>query len=133
MNDRKRDLARAWLKKAENDLVTANQTLLLSDGPTDTVCFHAQQAVEKALKALLIDQNISFPKIHDPLRLLDMVLPFVPGLEKRSERFAELSGYAVEMRYPSESFEPSREEAIHALDFAKEVVHEIEAYLQLKK
>ena len=52
MNDKKHELAKAWLKKGRNDLITARQKLLLPDGPTDTVCFHAQQAAEKALKAL---------------------------------------------------------------------------------
>lgn len=41
------EFAREWLRKAGNDLITARQTLLLPDGPTDTVCFHAQQTVEK--------------------------------------------------------------------------------------
>ena len=50
MNDKSTDLALRWLEKADHDLVTAKQTLLLPDGPTDTVCFHAQQAAEKALK-----------------------------------------------------------------------------------
>ncbi|MDP6040488.1 MAG: HEPN domain-containing protein [Candidatus Latescibacteria bacterium] len=42
--------AHQWLEKAETDVITARQTLTLADGPTDTPCFHAQQAVEKSLK-----------------------------------------------------------------------------------
>jgi hypothetical protein len=34
------ELAARWLRKARNDIVTAQQTLLLADGPTDTVAFH---------------------------------------------------------------------------------------------
>ncbi|RJP14293.1 MAG: HEPN domain-containing protein [Candidatus Abyssobacteria bacterium SURF_5] len=129
MNDKKRDLAKAWLKKAQNDLVTASQTLLLPDGPTDTVCFHAQQAVEKALKAMLVYQNVAFPKIHDSLKLLDLVLPSAPDLEKYRQRFAEVSGYAIEVRYPSDLVEPTREEALQAFKFAEEVVQKIAARL----
>ena len=45
-------VAREWIGKADNDLKTAAQTLKLgADCPTDTVCFHAQQCVEKCLKA----------------------------------------------------------------------------------
>ena len=51
MSARSTELALRWLQKAENDLITARQTLLLVDGPTDTVAFHAQQAAEKALCA----------------------------------------------------------------------------------
>jgi HEPN domain-containing protein len=129
MNDKKRELAKAWLQKAQNDLVTASQTLLLPDGPTDTVCFHAQQAVEKALKAALVGQNVAFPKIYDSLKLLDMVLPFAPELEMYRERLAELSGYAIEVRYPSDMVEPTREEALQAFKFAEEVVRKISGHL----
>lgn len=45
-----KDLAVGWLQKADHDIITARQTLLLPSGPTDTVCFHAQQAVENPLK-----------------------------------------------------------------------------------
>ena len=48
-------LVREWIAKAENDLTTAVHTLRLgSECPTDTVCFHAQQCVEKYIKALLV-------------------------------------------------------------------------------
>jgi HEPN domain-containing protein len=43
-----------WATEADNDLKTAAHTLKLADKcPTDTVCFHAQQCVEKYLKAFL--------------------------------------------------------------------------------
>jgi HEPN domain-containing protein len=44
---------RAWLAKADNDLKNAVHALSMSaDCPTDTVCFHAQQCVEKHIKAV---------------------------------------------------------------------------------
>jgi len=46
------DLARGWLLKARSDL-NACRRMLETDGPYDTSCFHAQQAIEKSLKALL--------------------------------------------------------------------------------
>ena len=51
MND-KVSHARRWLSKAESDL-TAARRLLEAGGPYDAVCFHAQQAAEKGLKAVL--------------------------------------------------------------------------------
>jgi HEPN domain-containing protein len=55
-----------WVAKAENDITNATHTLKLGkDCPTDTVCFHAQQGVEKYLKALLVLERIDFPKTHD--------------------------------------------------------------------
>lgn len=56
MPDRERviEVAREWVGKAENDLIAAAYTLRIGAGfPTDTVCFHAQQCVEKYLKAFI--------------------------------------------------------------------------------
>jgi len=122
MNDKHVELALRWLEKADHDLITARQTLLLSDGPTDTVCFHAQQASEKALKALLTFHRVSFPKVHELVLLLDMAVAHLPDLEAFRESLAEMSNYAVEVRYPDDWFEPSREEAVQSLAVAEEVV-----------
>ena len=122
MSDRAREMAQRWLTKAKHDLIAARQTLLLPDAPTDMVCFHAQQAAEKALKALLTFQKISFPKIHHLVRLLEISLPHFGELEQYRERLAELLNYAVGIRYPDEWFEPSRDEAVRALSLAEEMV-----------
>ena len=84
MSDRHIDLAWRWLEKADHDVITAQQTLLLPDGPTDTPCFHAQQAAEKALKALLTFHQITVPRIHDLVRLLDIAVAYLPELEQCS-------------------------------------------------
>jgi HEPN domain-containing protein len=57
-----REAVSGWLKKADNDIIAARQILLLEEAPLDTVCFHAQQAVEKAMKALLTQRGVEFPK-----------------------------------------------------------------------
>lgn len=122
MRNKSIELALLWLKKADHDLITARQTLALPDGPTDTPCFHAQQAVEKALKALLTVRQITFPKIHDLVRLLDIITPTFPAMESYREAFSELSEYSVEVRYPDDWFEPSRDDAEKALLVAEKIV-----------
>jgi HEPN domain-containing protein len=57
-------LTKAWLTKANHDLITAKK-LIDSDGPFDTACFHLQQTIEKALKACLVFHEQRVPKIHD--------------------------------------------------------------------
>lgn len=42
---------KSWILKAESDLKTAKDELATPKPATDTVCFHAQQCVEKYLKA----------------------------------------------------------------------------------
>ena len=44
-------LAQGWFRKGDSDLADAHRTIK-SDGPYDTACFHAQQAVEKYLKGV---------------------------------------------------------------------------------
>ena len=66
------DHAKALLKKAANDLIAAEAIL-------DTVCFHAQQAVEKSLKAILAFHDVSYPWRHDlePIRKPNFRVHFV--------------------------------------------------------
>ena len=64
-------IAQEWIGKAENDLTNAVNTLKMGKrGPTDTVCFHAQQCVEKYLKATLVWKGIDFPKTHNISELM---------------------------------------------------------------
>lgn len=123
------EFAQRWLTRADHDVITAQQTLLLESGPTDTPCFHAQQAIEKALKALLTGNQVVFPKTHDLLRLLDLTLPLLPELELYREQFADMESYAVDIRYPDWGFDPSREEALASLALAEAVITKIRATL----
>jgi len=67
-----------WLRHAWSDLELArmarNSKILLED-----LCFHAQQAAEKSIKAVLISKSVPFPKTHNIRTLLDL-LPqdFIP-------------------------------------------------------
>jgi HEPN domain-containing protein len=68
-------VAREWALKGENDLKNAAHTLEMGkECPTDTVCFHAQQCVEKYLKALLVLKDINFPKTHN----IEDIIALVP-------------------------------------------------------
>ncbi len=89
-----------WLAKAENDLITAAHTLKLGEScPTDTVCFHAQQCIEKYLKASLVLSGKDFPRTHD-LEILVALLPTELRPEMTTEEQARLTEYAVATRYP---------------------------------
>ncbi|KCZ73175.1 hypothetical protein ANME2D_00235 [Candidatus Methanoperedens nitroreducens] len=60
-----RDVARSWFKKGNNDLIVAEHVLIMQNPPTDTICFHSQQAAEKYLKGFLAFHGKETPKIHD--------------------------------------------------------------------
>jgi len=94
------DVVRSWIDKTGNDLLAATHLLKLgARAPTDAVCFHAQQAAEKYLKALLAFRGLEFPKTHD-LDALARRLPY--GLRSRLHAIdlAELTRHATVTRYP---------------------------------
>ena len=113
------DRALVLMRKASNDMFTAEDTLA-AGRVFDTVCFHAQQMVEKSLKALLSLENVDYPRTHDLRRLLEMARPLHPGLAEVRDDVIGLSPFAVDMRY-GEAPDPSAEEATEALESAKAV------------
>mgnify|MGYP002780482588 CR=1 FL=1 len=99
-----RDFVRAWLRKADTDLHAAAH-LLTEPVPGDdyfAAAFHAQQAAEKLLKALLIRHQVPFPKTHDIERLLRLLAAVEPGLLQELTEAVNLTPYGVEFRYPLE-------------------------------
>jgi len=93
-------VAAEWVIKAENDFTTAVHTLRITKRcPTDTICFHAQQCVEKYLKALLVLHAIAFPKIHD-LAQLTCLLPHASRPPLSADDQDMLTQYATVTRYP---------------------------------
>jgi HEPN domain-containing protein len=112
----KRDHARGWFRKAESDLHTAQRTLD-SDGPYDTACFHAQQGAEKYLKGLLAFMEQPIPRTHNLEELQQLCVSLVSALSLTDVDVAELTPYAVQLRYDFE-FWPDRETAEQALSIA---------------
>jgi HEPN domain-containing protein len=60
----------AWMAKGDHDLLNIENNIAASDVPWDTVCFHAQQAAEKFLKAFLVSRGHLPPRTHDLVALL---------------------------------------------------------------
>ncbi len=67
------DLAHGWLIKAASDLVTG-RLVVEGEGPYDTACFHAQQAIEKSLKGFLVLRRQPVPRTHDLEELQQLCL-----------------------------------------------------------
>lgn len=111
-------IVRQWLQKAESDLLNIRNNLAAEQIPTDTVCFHAQQAIEKLLKAVLIANGRNAVKTHDLVRLLTDVSGIIPDLQQYEEQMEEISEYGVAVRYPDDFYEPSQDEAERAFALA---------------
>ena len=67
------------------------------------LCFDAQQAAEKAIKALLIHLGVRFPYVHDLTELLTLVEQAEREVPQSIRQAARLTRYAVGTRYPGVS------------------------------
>lgn len=114
-----RDHALSLLSKAANDPVAGRATLATGQA-FDAVCFHAQQAVEKSLKAALALHDVEYPWRHDLGELLALIKPLVPSIASHEASIIRMTPYAVEARYDAE-FAPTFEEAGEALRLAAEI------------
>lgn len=94
------------------------------------VSFHAQQAVEKALKALLIRYQVEFSKTHNLGELLRLAESVAAGVAQRLADAEALTPYAVETRYPTEEPAVGLDQAIQHLAVARKVLEEISALLK---
>jgi len=93
------------------------------------LCWLAQQAAEKALKAALIYLRVEFARRHD-LDVLCNLLPDDWKLKANRPDLAELTEWAVEARYPGDWPEATPAEAAHAIDVAAIVVESVQADLE---
>lgn len=126
MNARKTDFPpgspQDWLRHAESDLALANLALEREEILAEQVCFHAQQAAEKALKAMLIARQRRFPPVHDLEQLLEVARQAHLALPVWSDDLLDLTPYAVETRYPGYWEEITTAERDRAVELAAKIV-----------
>lgn len=109
-----------WVARAEANLALArvqSQGVALED-----LCYQAQQAAEKALKAVYISRQTSFAYIHNIDTLLLGLEAIGFEIPESVDVAGELTRYAVETRYPG-GFEPlTRGDHARALELAEAVL-----------
>lgn len=110
-----------WLLRAEGDLALASAPLP-SGGFYEDLCFHAQQAAEKALKAIYLHRGWRFRYVHDLDELLTGLRE--KGLEPPRDvaESVVLTSYAFEARYPGHIEPVTEDEHKHAVELAEAVV-----------
>ena len=91
--------AERLLRKASGDEAAMLALLEVPSVPDEVVGFHAQQAIEKLLKALLSHLRVTFRKTHDLTELLDLL--GTSGIEVPPDiaQARQLGPYAAEFRY----------------------------------
>ena len=119
-----------WVAKAEGDFATACREIRVRTSPNyDAVCFHAQQCVEKYVKALLQEAEVPFGKTHHLVALLELVLTVEQSWELLRPQMQSLSAYSVSVRYPGEAADKTM--AREALHIAKSIRSRIRGKLGL--
>lgn len=125
--DEVRQLTAEWLDYARSDLTVAETMQETEAGRPRHVAYHAQQAAEKAIKALLVFEQIEFPFTHE-LDVLRDLAPAGSGLHSAFADLESLSRWAVRARYPVFD-EPTQAEATDAKQLAAGVVRLVEKEL----
>jgi HEPN domain-containing protein len=118
-----------WIAKTEEDYLVATRELKAKPPALDAVCYHAQQCIEKYMKAILQENEIDFEKIHDLDILLQKCGGFTPELEASRDDLIKLSAYAVDVRYPG--FEVSEVEAKECITSMEKIRLVIKSHLKI--
>ncbi len=109
-----------WMDRARSDLTLARSRpdgVHLAD-----LCFHAQQAAEKAIKALLVARGVEFPYVHDLVFLLSLLGDAGQAVPEPVKSARELTRYASVTRYPGLDDRVSDLQYADALEIAETVV-----------
>ncbi|MDH5428718.1 MAG: HEPN domain-containing protein [Nitrospirota bacterium] len=93
------DLAQRYLLIADRDINTMTLLAKIAESDDEAIGFHAQQAVEKCLKAVLSLHQIPFRKTHDLGELMDLLSDAGKPTPPETNEIEFLNPFAVTFRY----------------------------------
>ena len=130
MTEDRNDYLKNWLFRANEDISVIEN--LFHSGPelyASAICFHAQQAVEKFLKAFLVFHDIDFPKTHD----LDYLLSECRKIDETIFEIdlGSLTDFGVSLRYPDDFYVPEKEETVMYRNIALNVKKVVEDKIKI--
>ena len=110
-----------WLKYAENDLKVVH--ILAAHYPLqlEIICYHCQQAAEKALKAFLLANDCDPPRTHSLENLVDLCRNILADFDDITTDCEYLNPFSVQPRYPF-GFDLTEEDAITSIYKCERIV-----------
>lgn len=108
------------LRLADADLASGH-ALVAARVRFENACFHYQQTVEKALKAVLVRFGVAFPATHD-LNVLLTLMPTETGEPPHCHEIPELSIYSAQRRYEEGPAPATQEDADDAAAMATDTL-----------
>lgn len=127
-----RALVEQWMNHARSELSVAHMSDDERISP-EILAFHAQQAVEKAFKAILVRDQIEFPRTHVIAILINLCRSAGYEIPEAVGDAVVLTRYAVATRYPGQQEPVSREEAREAALLASQVLDWVEQQLDAQE
>ncbi|MFA6990199.1 MAG: HEPN domain-containing protein [Candidatus Gastranaerophilaceae bacterium] len=118
-----------WLHRAKSNLLLGEKGTFgnVDDILIEDFCFNLQQSVEKSLKALLIKNNLEYPKTHSISKIITILINNGVQVPDNIIKTApQLTAYAVETRYPDDYNEITDTEYKEALEIAQNVYNWVE-------
>ena len=122
-----------WLEQAKHDLEVAEKNLELLGFYSD-VCFMAEQASQKGLKAYLYFKGERYIAIHSVRELAVLCSKYDKGFEKFIEYGMLLDRYYILTRYPDALAPPAvpyksytEKEATEAVNSARDIIRFVES------
>jgi HEPN domain-containing protein len=122
--------AQEWVAHAGADLHYARLGQKDAAALENLVAFHAQQAVEKALKAVLVSRGIDFPKTHDLAQLREFIQGAGVAWPADLDKVVAFTPFATHGRYPGFDEVITRADVDEAIVLAEEVLKWAKAKLQ---
>jgi HEPN domain-containing protein len=122
---RSHEHAELLLRKASQDIYVLERLSADPATPDEVLGFHAQQAVEKMMKAALTNRAIRYGRTHDLTDLLNLLHEHQFSLPADLEEVKQLTPYAAEFRY-------TELPAQHPLDrsWALDIVRRVKAWAE---
>lgn len=122
------DLCKEWMNRAKSNLHLAKESNR-QEVYFEDLCFQAQQAAEKALKALMIFLDIEPPRSHN-FNILLLKLGEKIEIPKVCNDVIDLNDYAVQTRYPGDYTPVDIDEYHNAIEIAERIVTWASEYIQ---
>jgi len=107
------ETVRQWIDKADGDFDAAKQLIAGCRPNFDAICYHAQQCIEKLMKAVLIYRGVHPPRTHNLVWLNKLLEPVCSEWTVPSDDLEFLTRAAGAFRYPGASAE--HEDAAEAM------------------
>jgi HEPN domain-containing protein len=127
-----KEISNEWLKSAKSDLDTI-EAILDNQSLTQIVAFHAQQCIEKCLKAIIEEHELPAGKIHNLITLKSIVSKVI-NFDFDEDLLGLLNTLYVDSRYPGDlglmpNGKPTLKDAKEFDALAIKVYKEVRAFL----